>query len=186
MVAKIIRHLLSFAKKSKYLYNEISKMDNHFKKEHNNDLNPYWETTSIKARLILTIIAIAFWTVVIIAWNIVPDAKGFGSHQQIGIPKCQWIRESNTPCPTCGMTTAYSLTVRGRIVSAFLTQPAGCILAITHIILTGLFSWIAISGKYPFYFTAWVNYNTNKLIISLIIIILLGWFLTYLRIKYFE
>ncbi len=161
-------------------------MNNQIEKEPNEHVNHCWEDTSVKARFVNGMLAITFWVIIVIAWNIVPSQQGFGSHQQIGIPQCQWIKESNTPCPTCGMTTAYSLTVRGRIVSAFLTQPAGCIFAIVHIFLTGLFSWIAISGKYPFYFTAWVNYNTYKIIIYVILLVLSGWGFTYLRIKYFN
>ena len=152
--------------------------------EDQGNIKPCWQETSIKSRLIVFIIAILFWAVLVVAWNVNPAPDGYGSHQQIGIPKCQWIKESNTPCPTCGMTTAYSLTVRGRLISAIITQPAGTILAITHIFLTGLFSIIAVRGKYPVYFTAWANYNTIRIIIIYVIIILIGWGITYLRIKY--
>ena len=151
--------------------------------EQKNTITYSWEKTSVSTRIILVIIALIFWAVIITSWTISPAEDGYGSHRQLGIPECQWIKESNTPCPTCGMTTAYSLTFRGRIIAALLTQPAGCILALLHLFITGLLSCIAVSGKHPVYFTAWVNYNTLKIILALAIIILIGWAYTYLRIK---
>lgn len=65
-----------------------------------------------------------------IAVYVKPASEGVGTHQQLGLPECGWILAANIPCPTCGMTTAWSHTVRGEIPSAFLAQPMGMLLAI--------------------------------------------------------
>jgi hypothetical protein len=64
-----------------------------------------------------------------------PDPRGFGTHQQLGSGRfasgpCGMLLVTGFPCPTCGMTTAFSHTVRGQFVRAFLVQPAGFVLAL--------------------------------------------------------
>lgn len=64
-----------------------------------------------------------------------PSPEGVGTHHQLGLPKCGWILAANIPCPTCGMTTAWSHTVRGELPSAFLAQPLGMLLAIATMVI---------------------------------------------------
>ena len=42
------------------------------------------------------------------------------------------------PCPTCGMTTAFAHTVRGRWLAAARAQPAGFVAAIATALLAGV------------------------------------------------
>ncbi len=142
-----------------------------------------WEKASGKTRLITAVIAVVLWAVVIASWYIVPSEQGYGSHTQLRIPKCSWIVEKDCPCPTCGMTTAYSLAAHGRVIKSFITQPAGCIFALCHFALTGLLSYISITGRYPYYFTAIVNYYAYRILFTIIAITLLGWGWTWLRYK---
>lgn len=64
-----------------------------------------------------------------VAFFLTPSTQGVGTHQQLGLPTCGWIQAANVPCPTCGMTTAWSHTVRGELPSAFMSQPLGMLLA---------------------------------------------------------
>ncbi|NOX58768.1 MAG: DUF2752 domain-containing protein, partial [Planctomycetes bacterium] len=41
-----------------------------------------------------------------------------------------WPRQYAIPCPTCGMTTAFAYVVRGRMLSGFVAQPLGALLAL--------------------------------------------------------
>jgi len=68
------------------------------------------------------ILAVAAW--------LQPDPTGFGTHLQLGRPPCMAILVFGVPCPTCGMTTAFSLAVRGRWWQAFQAQPAGTLLVL--------------------------------------------------------
>ena len=64
-----------------------------------------------------------------VAFILNPSREGVGTHRQLGLPECGWILAADVPCPTCGMTTAWSHTVRDEFPTAFMTQPLGLILA---------------------------------------------------------
>ena len=85
-------------------------------------------------------------TLLLVAFVLKPSLEGVGTHRQLGLPKCGWIVAADMPCPTCGMTTAWSYTVRGELLSAFQTQPMGMLLAFIAIgvVLGGLLT--AITG----------------------------------------
>ena len=69
-----------------------------------------------------------------------PDPRGWGTHEQLGkyffITPCLMPALTGYPCPTCGMTTAFAYTVRGRWISAFHAQPFGFGLALFTILMT--------------------------------------------------
>ena len=88
-----------------------------------------------------------------IALYLQPASEGVGTHQQLGFPQCGWILAANIPCPTCGMTTAWSHTVRGELPSAFLAQPMGLLLAISTIL-------VAVGA----FFSALTGYSFNALL----------------------
>ena len=59
---------------------------------------------------------------------------------------CGWIVLMETPCPTCGMTTAFAHAANGNLLAAVRTQPFGSALAVAtamallisiHVALTG-------------------------------------------------
>ncbi len=75
-------------------------------------------------------VALAALFLLSIAFVLQPSGKGLGTHQQLGLPQCGWILAADVPCPTCGMTTAWSHTVRGEFATAFMTQPLGMLLAL--------------------------------------------------------
>jgi hypothetical protein len=59
-----------------------------------------------------------------------PDPNGHGTHTQLGLPSCSYLRLTGERCPTCGMTTAFAWTVRGRPDRAWQANPAGALLAV--------------------------------------------------------
>lgn len=64
------------------------------------------------------------------AW-LTPATDGLGTHTQLGLATCQWISDFDTPCPTCGMTTAFAFAAGGDFGASFRAQPFGAILAVT-------------------------------------------------------
>jgi len=76
------------------------------------------------------IIAAACIALLIIAASITPNARGMGTHTQLGLPQCGWVLMFGRPCMTCGMTTAFAHTVRMELILAFRAQPMGALLAI--------------------------------------------------------
>lgn len=90
-------------------------------------------------RAFAALIALGALIVLAVAAWLSPSAHGHGTHTQIGLPPCTWVIWFGKPCPTCGMTTAFSHAGEGRWVNAFLTQPAGAVLAL----MTAAGFWLA-------------------------------------------
>jgi len=60
-----------------------------------------------------------------------PDARGHGTHEQLGLPSCKAIEWWGVPCPGCGVTTALTWAAHGRIVESFRAQPFGLLVALS-------------------------------------------------------
>ncbi|MBL8964152.1 MAG: DUF2752 domain-containing protein [Phycisphaeraceae bacterium] len=77
----------------------------------------------------------AILSAVLLAWLVVgsalvPEPSGMGTHRQLGAPPCGWLVAFRKPCPTCGMTTAFSAACRGRVIEALRAQPFAAVLAV--------------------------------------------------------
>jgi len=59
-----------------------------------------------------------------------PDARGFGTHEKLGLPPCVLMKWFHVPCPGCGVTTAVALAAHGRILDSVKTQPFGLLVAL--------------------------------------------------------
>ena len=77
-------------------------------------------------RFNLTILSIS---VLIIAAGIYlePDARGYGTHESIGLPACPVPQLTGFPCPTCGFTTSLAQMARGNFVAAFRSHVLGAL-----------------------------------------------------------
>lgn len=76
------------------------------------------------------------------AW-LPPDPRGFGTHQQLGLPPCTMIVLFDRPCPGCGMTTSFAHFVRGQFRDAARANPAGLLIAVS---CAGLVPWCWLSA----------------------------------------
>ena len=81
-------------------------------------------------RLIALVLVLATGAVLGVAVYLSPDGRGHGTHEQLGLPQCSWVAAFNTPCPTCGMTTAFTHAAEGDFVGSIRAQPFGFLLAI--------------------------------------------------------
>ena len=80
-----------------------------------------------------TILAIAAW--------LKPAACGYGTHTQLGLPPCNFLRLTHLPCPSCGLTTCFAWAIRLQFWKAFLANPFGILafLGTVSLIPTSIF-----------------------------------------------
>jgi hypothetical protein len=57
-----------------------------------------------------------------------PDPRGWGTHQQLGLPPCTFAMLFHRRCPSCGMTTAWANVLHGRIAAALQANACGALL----------------------------------------------------------
>lgn len=63
------------------------------------------------------VLAVARW--------LTPSANGVGTHEQLGLPPCQFLQWTGIPCPNCGLTTSFAHAAHFHFVESFFTQPFG-------------------------------------------------------------
>ena len=76
-----------------------------------------------------------------------PDPRGHGTHEQLGLPPCSFMLTTGLPCPTCGMTSAFSLVVRGKVLEGIIAQPASAALCLLTIIMLPISLWTVATGR---------------------------------------
>lgn len=90
---------------------------------------PSW----VRGGLLLAVLGVV--VVFALAWRIDPYAgygaeQRRGTHQQLGLPPCSFLEATGVPCPSCGMTTSFSYTVRGDLVNAARANWVGVMLCL--------------------------------------------------------
>ena len=80
------------------------------------------------------------------AW-MAPAQAGHGTHEQIGLPACLWAQTTQTPCMTCGMTTAFAHAADGNILGSLMAQPMGMLLAMGTAVGFWLALYTALTGS---------------------------------------
>jgi Protein of unknown function (DUF2752) len=99
-------------------------------------------------RLIAFLTTTCFMVVFGIAVWLSPDGRGFGTHEQLGLPPCQFRVLSGWNCPHCGMTTSFAHFVRGQWISSFQANAAGLLLAMTCVVVGAWCLVIGFSGRW--------------------------------------
>lgn len=94
-------------------------------------------------RLVCGVVGLAALGVVGLSLWVKPDARGYGTHEALGLPPCGLKFVTNIPCPSCGMTTSFAHAARLDWRCSLDAHPGGLVLfgavAITAIVsLSGL------------------------------------------------
>lgn len=93
----------------------------------------------------LTVLGIAVW--------LDPDPRGFGTHEQLGMPPCDYYAQTGSPCPTCGMTTAFTNMAHLDVQAAFEANPAGVLLFLITLVMPFWFGHALWTKRDPFRFS---------------------------------
>ena len=57
-----------------------------------------------------------------------PSTRGFGTHEQLGLPPCTFLKLTGIPCPSCGLTTSFAHAAHLHLLDSFIAQPFGLLL----------------------------------------------------------
>ena len=106
------------------------------------------------------------------AW-LTPSPTGVGTHQQLGLAPCSMLLLGGVPCPTCGMTTAFSHTVRGQWISAIVVQPAGFVLALATI--AAAFVSLAVLATGKVWVVNWYRIPPARVAVCAVVLMLSSW-----------
>lgn len=82
----------------------------------------------IRQRILLTLPFAMAAALALVGGLTTPDPRGYGTHEQLGLAPCGLRETLGFPCPTCGVTTSLSHSVRGEVAAAWGTQPLGLLL----------------------------------------------------------
>lgn len=91
------------------------------------------------------LVASAFGLAVVlgVARWVEPDARGYGTHEQLGLPPCAFRVLTRIPCPACGLTTSFAYVVRGEFRNAAAANIGGCLMALA---VAGAVPWCLASA----------------------------------------
>ena len=132
-----------------------------------------WRRLTLRERLGALGYCLAVAVVLGLAATLTPDARGLGTHEQLGLGSCQMIRLFGIPCMFCGMTTTFTLMMHGDFLEGILNQPVGALIALYSIISSTLFGIFGVSGKIP----TFVGFHllSGRVAIGLLSAFTLGW-----------
>ena len=95
------------------------------------------------------LVAVGCVGVLAIATYLTPDSRGFGTHEQLGLPPCISTNFLGVPCPLCGMTTAFALMAHARPGDALRAQPAGAVFFVLCVLILAGALTAAMLGHTP-------------------------------------
>ena len=94
-----------------------------------------WWHTHWGRRFVSVVLGIPTWTVLGLAAFLDADARGFGTHQQLGLGTCTVLGMTGWPCPMCGMTTSFTHMAHIRPLEALSVQPFGSALFLVTLVI---------------------------------------------------
>lgn len=85
-------------------------------------------------RISLLVVGVLSLGLLAVAASIQPDRRGWGTHQQLGLPPCTVQEVFGMRCPACGMTTAWAHFMRGNWYTALSCNVGGTALALACVV----------------------------------------------------
>ena len=110
-----------------------------------------------------------------------PSAKGFGTHQQLGLPPCAFLHYTGIPCPSCGLTTSVAHAARLHFYESLITQPFGLIVFLSAVL------WIPFAIYCNYRHISWSYFSRIRgrkfLIYTIIALFIISWLYKIATIK---
>jgi hypothetical protein len=83
----------------------------------------------------------------VLASQLRPDPRGWGTHEQLGLPPCTFLAVVGKRCPACGMTTSWAFATHGRLADALRANASGTLLALVTVTVSAGAIGVAVRGK---------------------------------------
>jgi hypothetical protein len=106
--------------------------------------------------------------------GLIPDARGVGTHTQLGMPPCGFLQLTGLPCPACGLTTCFAHLARGQLDRALHANALGVVLFACVLASLPLAMWA--SARKRAFFETFARMHIERLCIALACIALVQWF----------
>jgi hypothetical protein len=104
-----------------------------------------------------------------------PDgtARREETHRQLGLPPCTFKFATGLPCPSCGMTTAFALLIRGDIGNSLRANAAGTVLGLLTL---AFIPWAVISAwRGHLLYIRSIEAALTRLVVGFLILMLVRW-----------
>jgi hypothetical protein len=124
-------------------------------------------------RLIAAAVLVPCATLLLVAARLEPDPAGLGTHTQLRLPPCGFDAATGLPCMSCGMTTSFAHAANGDLISAFLVQPMGTLLAVITTLLVWISGYAMIFGLSLAPVGRWLS--QTRVVVALMIFAVLAW-----------
>jgi hypothetical protein len=72
------------------------------------------------------------------------------THRQLGLPPCTFYTLTGLPCPSCGMTTSFSLLMHGDVVNSLRANAVGTMVALIWLTMIPWSLLSAVRGRLIF------------------------------------
>jgi hypothetical protein len=96
-----------------------------------------------------------------------------GTHQQLGLPECNFKKLTGRPCPSCGMTTSFALLVHGDLWNSLRANAVGTVLALVCLAVIPWGVLCAVRGR--LYLVYSIEGTLVRLVVLLLILMLVRW-----------
>jgi hypothetical protein len=121
-------------------------------------------------RLVLGLIGLGLAFLIAVAAYLEPSPYLMGTHQQLGLPPCSFLVIFGAPCPTCGMTTAWSCLMHGEWLRAIQANAGGVML---FVFAAAACPWLAVSAAAGRWFIWRPNGKTFGYVSAVVLIVTL-------------
>ena len=134
---------------------------------------------SPRARILTALVGIGLVAALFLAGNLRPDPRGWGTHEQLGLPPCTLKSVTGWRCPACGMTTSWALAAQGRLAEALRVHTSGTMLAGLSVAASVTALAVAVRGRW----FAWQTSDTAMAVFGLaaIALVIVEWILRLAR-----
>ncbi|HEV3136766.1 MAG TPA: DUF2752 domain-containing protein [Pirellulales bacterium] len=102
---------------------------------------------SPRTRFLAALVGAGLLAMLVLAFQLRPDPRGWGTHEQLGLPRCTFLAWVGKRCPACGMTTAWANFVQGRPIAALQAHVAGTLLAVLALAASAAVLVVSVRGK---------------------------------------